>query len=166
MAMEIIDVKYRDMFGINPKYERIIENKLNDADCYHAFQVLVNTALKNLILEIEGKTPIRLIEPRMFGAYYEYNNDPHSYCRDVFEGYAPHPCSAKQFNQKVGNIYAPARLTKYVNNGLMKRGKYGGKSETYCYYLPYDFFTTNNPEIKFVPNDWERESIKLTSNDF
>ena len=24
MAMEIIDVKYRDMFGINPKYERII----------------------------------------------------------------------------------------------------------------------------------------------
>ena len=169
MAMEIIDVKYRDIFGINPKYERIIENKLNDADCYRAFKVLVNTTLKNLIEEIEGKVRIRLIEPRMFGAYYEYNNDPHSRRRDVFEGYAPCPCSAKQLNQKIGNLYASARLTKYVNNGLMKRGKYPTTRKTegsYYYYLPYDFFTTNNPEIKFVPNDWERESIKFTPNNF
>lgn len=169
MAIEIIDVKYRDMFGINPKYERIIDSKLNDADSFHAFKTLVNTALKNLVLEIEGKVAIRLIEPRMFRAYYDYNNDPHSYCRDVFEGYAPHPCSAREFNQKIGNLYAPARLTKYVNNGLMRRGKYPTMKKTegsYYYYLPYDFFTTNNPAIKFVPNDWERESIRYTPNNF
>lgn len=166
MAMEIIDVKYRDMFGINPKYENLIETKLNDADSFHAFKTLVNTALDNLTKLVEGKVRIGLIEPGMFIKYYDYNNDPHSYHRDVFEGYAPHPCSAKLFNQKVGNIYAPARLTKYVNNGLMRRGKYGVKSETYSYYLPYDFFTTNNPAIKFVPNDWERESMRFTSNNF
>jgi len=166
MVLEIIDVKYRDMFGINPKYERIIENKLNDADGFNAFKVMVNTALENLTKEIEGKVRIGLIEPHMFGKYYGYNNDPHNYHRDVFEGYAPHPYSAKQLNQKIGNLYAPARLTKYVNNGLMRRGKYGVKSETYSYYLPYDFFTTNDPTIKFVPNDWEREGMRLTSNDF
>ena len=75
MAMEIIDVKYRDMFGINPKYERIIDSRLNDADCFHAFQVLVNTALENLTKLIEGKTRTDLIEPKMFGKYYGYNDN-------------------------------------------------------------------------------------------
>ena len=166
MAMEIIDVKYRDMFGINPKYERIIENKLNDADSFHAFKTLVNTALDNLTKLIEGKVRIGLIEPGMFIKYYGYNNNPGDWNRDVFEGYAPRTFSASVLNQKVGNIYASARLTKYVRDGLMKRGKYGVKNENYSYYLPYDFFTTNNPAIKFVPNDWERESMRLTSNDF
>jgi len=156
MANEILDAKYRDMFGINPKYECIIESKLNNRDCYHAFQVLVNTALKNLLEEIEGKTRIGLIEPRLFGKFYGYNNIPGNYYRDVFEGYAPYPCSARELNQKIGNLYASARLTKYVNMGLMKRGKRSSNSKTYSYYLPYDFFTTNNPEIKFVPFDWER----------
>ena len=166
MAMEIIDVKYRDMFGINPKYELIIENKLNYADGFKAFKVLVNTALDNLTKLIEGKVRIGLIEPGMFIKYYGYNDNPGDWNRDVFDGYAPHPCSAREFNQKIGNLYAPARLTKYVNNGLMRRGKYGVKNETYSYYLPYDFFTTNDPTIKFVPNDWEREGMRLTSNDF
>lgn len=169
MAMEIIDVKYRDMFGINPKYERIIENKLNDADSFHAFKTLVNTALDNLTKLVEGKVRIGLIEPGMFIKYYGYNNNPGDWNRDVFEGYAPHPCSAREFNQKIGNLYAPARLTKYVNNGLMRRGKYPTMKKTegsYYYYLPYDFFTTNNPAIKFVPNDWEREGMRLTSNNF
>ena len=166
MAMEIIDVKYRDMFGINPKYERIIDSRLNDADCFHAFQVLVNTALENLTKLIEGKTRTDLIEPKMFGKYYGYNDNDAGYNRDVFEGYAPRALSAKNLNQKVGNMHAPARLTKYVRDGLMKKGKYGGKNENYSYYFPYDFFTTNNPAIKFVPNDLEREGIKLTSNDF
>ena len=160
MATDIIDMKYRDMFGINPKYEKLIETKLNDTDSFHAFKVLVNRALKNLVLEIEGKVSVRLIEPRMFVSWGKYRNPDilKNLDTDVFETYTPYAWPSKILNQKIGNIYPSARLTKYVKIGLMKRGKYSNDT-TYSYYLPYDFFITNNPTIKFVPTDWEHEEI-------
>lgn len=164
MANNIIDEKYRDTFGVNSKYEHIISSKLNDDDSYNAFKVLVNTAIKNLTDLIEGKIRIGLIEPGMYYKYYGYDKDYPNDCRNVFEGYAPYPCSSKELNQKIGNLYAASRLTKYVNIGLLQRCKYSTK-DTYFYYLPYDFFTTNNPIIRFVPNDEERPLLnKLKSN--
>lgn len=164
MVNEIIDEKYRDMFGINPKYERIIETKLNDADCYHAFKVLVNMALDHIMKLTDDNRRPDYKDMRLFSKYYGYNDEPGNWNRDVFEGYAPHPVLAKTLNERA-NLYAPARLTKYVRIGLLHRGNsphYTSlkKNTPYAYYLPYDFFTTNNPTIKFVPNDLERTNIQ------
>ena len=164
MANEIIDIKYYDIFGVNNKYGYIIQTKLNDNESYNAFKVLINIALDNLTDLMGGKIRIGLIEPGMYYKYYGYNKDYPVDYQNVFEGYAPRTVMSKDLNQ-CARLFPAARLTKFVNLGLLNRYKNSDK-DPYLYYLPYDFFITNNLMIKFVPNDVERTYLHTVRYNF
>lgn len=163
-----------EMIGINPKYENLIKTKLRDADSYNTFMELVDVAKRDIInlheiIEREGIRPDVMRGGRVFTPgntnsdymWYEMNTDPNN----DFDGtMCPHPVPCNRLKDMANGVSAP-RLTKYVNTGLMCRGhnelyeyySAGGnrgasKYQTYYYWLPYDFFTTNDLSIKFSPH--------------
>ena len=148
-----------DVLGINPKYEKLINMKLNDADSYNTFMELVESA-KSDILRVNERIKNEGIKPDVMrcGCVFTPGNtdtgyDLYKMNRDANMEYDGTICSSpktcKWLKDMANGISAP-RLTKYVNAGLMGRGK--GASKQYYYYFPWDFFTTNDLSIKLSPN--------------
>ena len=147
-----------DILGINPKYKKLIKTKLTDVDSYNTFMELVECAKSDIIHLYSIKTDI-MRDTNSFSSnsyyLYKFNRDANM----EYDGtMCPSPRTCKTLKEMVNGISAP-RLTKYVNAGLMSRGhnEYPSSSKNnYYYYLPWDFFTTNDLSIKFSPNpDYE-----------
>lgn len=135
----IVKDKYRDSIGINPKYQKIIDTKLNDADSYNDFSLLVNIAIESFMSERAKKGDLGCWAHQCF---YSYNKDG---------SISPYPTTtAKLSNFKT---ISGSRMMKYVRAGLMKSQKTRGRNNNRvnAYFLPYDFFTTNDLKIRFVP---------------
>ena len=145
-----------DIIGVNPKYMKLIETKLNDSESYNTYIELVNYAYEQLKHLIKC-----LPDNRKYGLWRD-RDDPGCFRDDLFMpgrnkdtkrdgSWQPHAIDCAELKNVVSGISGP-RLTKYVNMGLMKRYKGYGKNNKYRYYFPYDFFTTNDMSIRFTPN--------------
>lgn len=123
MAIEIIDVKYRDVFGINPKYWVSI-SKINDADSLEIFKFLINIALQSI-------TDVN------YSGFYRRNKQGY-YCQGI---------STRSIYNLTDVRITGAQMMKFVRLGLMSAEKQPNQNNIYKF--PNDFFTTNDLSIMF-----------------
>lgn len=131
MATDIIDAKYRDMFGVNPKYWLSI-SKINDADSMETFKFLIDYALQSITGSCHN------------GFYYR-NKQGYYSCQGV---------STRGIYNSTGIRIAGARMMKFVRLGLMEVCK-DHLIDTNLYKFYDDFFTTNDLSIKFDTSNQE-----------
>lgn len=125
MFNDLIDIKYRDTFSINSKYNYAYSRF--DEDDRKVLHILINYGLHCITCKNEWEN---------FYSYSSKNN--YFYCAGT---------STANINRIFHIRVSGQKMMKYVRLGIMYNEKdLHGQN---VYYFPRDFFTTNDLRIKF-----------------